>query len=310
MLEIKKELDNKRIWIENRRGYLGGTDAAAILGKNPYKSPLQVWCEKTNKIAVKNLDDNLAVQIGIHLEDSIATLFENKTGHKTRRVNQTMVHEDYPFICANIDRKITNEPVLLEIKTGNIFQKKEYDKGTIPDQYYWQCLHYLNVTKYESCYLYVILNNRYDYLYEIIAEDHKENMKHLLDAEINFWENYVKKNIMPAVSSIDEEVLDEIYQEKKEYTISLDSDVERIIIDLDAIKNHKKQLEAEEQLLKNQILAKLQDFRCGKTDRHIITNKTTEMERLDTTKLKETHEDIYKECLKKISFNCLKIKKI
>lgn len=43
---------------------IGGHDAAALFGANPYKSPLQVWGEKTGRIEKPDLSQNKAVQRG------------------------------------------------------------------------------------------------------------------------------------------------------------------------------------------------------------------------------------------------------
>ena len=36
-------------WLEVRRGGIGSSDAAAAVGLHPYKSPLQLWMEKTGR---------------------------------------------------------------------------------------------------------------------------------------------------------------------------------------------------------------------------------------------------------------------
>jgi putative phage-type endonuclease len=38
-------------WLEVRKTGIGGSDAAAAVGLSPYKSPLELWLEKTNRDA-------------------------------------------------------------------------------------------------------------------------------------------------------------------------------------------------------------------------------------------------------------------
>ena len=40
-------------WLEIRRGSIGGSDAGALLGLNPYNSPYSLWAEKTGKVVQK-----------------------------------------------------------------------------------------------------------------------------------------------------------------------------------------------------------------------------------------------------------------
>jgi predicted phage-related endonuclease len=37
-------------WLEVRHGGIGSSDAATAVGLNPYKSPLELWAEKTGRI--------------------------------------------------------------------------------------------------------------------------------------------------------------------------------------------------------------------------------------------------------------------
>jgi len=38
-------------WLTVRKGGIGSSDAAAAVGLNPYKSPLELWLEKTGRDA-------------------------------------------------------------------------------------------------------------------------------------------------------------------------------------------------------------------------------------------------------------------
>ena len=51
---LAKTLDMPRDkWLELRRQGIGGSDAAAIMGLNPWKTPMDIWLEKTGEF----LDD-------------------------------------------------------------------------------------------------------------------------------------------------------------------------------------------------------------------------------------------------------------
>ena len=57
-------------WLKIRRGYIGGSDAGAILGMNPYSSAFSVWAEKTG--SVPEFEGNTSTKVGSYLEDLVA----------------------------------------------------------------------------------------------------------------------------------------------------------------------------------------------------------------------------------------------
>ncbi|MGF0055807.1 YqaJ viral recombinase family protein [Peptoniphilaceae bacterium SGI.097] len=79
---------SRQEWLEKRSNYLGGSDAAAAVGLNPWKSPFQVWLEKRSTTHdIPPQEDSLKLWYGRAAEDMIAKRFEMETGKKTRRNN-------------------------------------------------------------------------------------------------------------------------------------------------------------------------------------------------------------------------------
>ena len=71
-------------WLRYRKRGIGGSDAAAVCGLNPYSSPLQVYLDKTSG---ENGYDNEAMRQGRDLEEYVARRFTEETGRKVRRAN-------------------------------------------------------------------------------------------------------------------------------------------------------------------------------------------------------------------------------
>lgn len=124
--------------------------------------------------------------------------------------NTIIKHPKYPFLFASLDGQLvdkeTGELGILEIKTTNILQsmQKEKWKEKIPDNYFCQVLHYLNVTGYSFAILKAQL--KYDFdgdikletrHYKINRCDFEEDIKELEKAEVEFWTKYVEKDIQP-----------------------------------------------------------------------------------------------------------------
>lgn len=203
---------NREEWLEERKKGIGGSDAATILGLNPYKSNIDLWEEKTGRKQAEDISDKPYVQYGTKAEDHLRELFklDFPQYEVTHEENTIIKHPTYPFLFASLDGQLINKETgelgILEIKTTNILQsmQKEKWKEKIPNNYYCQVLHYLNVTDYSFAILKAQL--KYDYSgeirletkhYTISRKDVEEDIKLLEEKEIEFWTKYVEKDVQP-----------------------------------------------------------------------------------------------------------------
>ena len=83
-------------WLEMRTKGIGGSDAAAACGLNPWKSKASLYLEKTGQV-VKDFDSEVMRQ-GRDLEDYVAKRFTEATGKKVRRNNFMMAGKEHPFL--------------------------------------------------------------------------------------------------------------------------------------------------------------------------------------------------------------------
>ena len=187
--------ESKEEWLELRKHYIGGSDAGAVVGMNPYKSKYTLWAEKTGKIP--GFEGNLTTDIGSYLEDFVADLFCKETGKKVRRENQSLVNAKYPFAIADIDRNVVGEKAGLEIKTTNSLPIMRCIRNSdeFPELYYAQCVHYLAVTGADRWYLGVLINCR-DFKWYVLERDEDE-INALMSAEAAFWKNNVEADKAP-----------------------------------------------------------------------------------------------------------------
>lgn len=183
-------------WLGIRRQYIGGSDAGAIIGMNPFSSAFSVWAEKTGK--VPEFEGNVRTKVGNELEDFVAHMFMDETGKRVQRCNFTIVNHEYPWACANIDRELVSENAVLEIKTTNSFlNTKMFRNGEYPDMWYTQMTHYLAVTGAEMCYLAVLSECRDFQIFELQRDE--AEIKALMEAEQAFWNSYVLTGKTPPV---------------------------------------------------------------------------------------------------------------
>src|SRR5690606_38820092 len=72
-------------WLEWRKKGIGGSDAAAIVGLDKYRSAFDVYAEKVGLKAEE--PDNEAMRQGRDLEQYVAERFMEATGKRVRRRN-------------------------------------------------------------------------------------------------------------------------------------------------------------------------------------------------------------------------------
>ena len=88
-------------WLEYRRKGIGGSDASVVCGINRYKSPVELWLDKTNQIPTEEAGE--AAYWGTLLEDVVRSEFSKRTGINVKQVHYILQSEEHPFILANLD---------------------------------------------------------------------------------------------------------------------------------------------------------------------------------------------------------------
>lgn len=141
----------RETWLDLRRRGIGGSDAAAIVGLNPWSSPYEVWSDKCGLLPPK--EETEAMRLGNALEEYVAKRFAEETGKRVRRYPYMLCSERYPWALADIDRRIVGENAGLECKTTRIHGT---GKRGYPDYYYCQCQHYMATVGADRWYLAII----------------------------------------------------------------------------------------------------------------------------------------------------------
>lgn len=207
---VKKIILNSREeWLQNRKR-IGGSDASAILGRNPYKTNIELWQEKTGRTVPEDISDKPYVKYGIAAEEHLRALFALDHPEYTvcYEENNIWINDRMPWAHASLDGWLIDKEGrngIWECKTTNILQsmQKEKWKQQIPDNYYVQVLHYLMVTEFDFAVLKAQL--KYDfggeiYLqtrhYPIERSEVQEDIDYLVQKEAEFWE-YVKSDKVP-----------------------------------------------------------------------------------------------------------------
>lgn len=296
MKKINISKYSREDWLKLRQKGIGGSDAAAACGLNPWKSRANLYLEKTGKL-VKDFDNELLRQ-GRDLEDYVAKRFTEATGKKVRRNNFMMADKEHPFLLADIDREVVGENAILECKTTSPFAKDKWANGAIPVNYELQCHHYMMVTGAEKCYIACLIFSN-EFIVREIPRD-EEVIQMLKDQEVDFWENYVLAGQMPAPDGSAEydQALKDRFKGGLEEEISLEVDK----TDYEAYKERKdliKTLEADNKEFEQKIKLQLEDCNYGATPYMSVSYKPVTSNRIDSKRLKKEKPELLKSIAKK-----------
>jgi putative phage-type endonuclease len=213
---------NRTEWLAEREKGIGGSEAAAILGMNPYMTNVELWEYKTGRREREDKDSPY-MKYGRNAEKALIELFSlDYPKYKTIIPEPYTLQRngEYPYILGTVDGELScqeNEVAdimsstvrkgFLEVKTTNIMasrQKEQWDER-VPENYYIQILHYFLVNKeYEYCWIKAQLKSVWKndvrlttkhYYFE--RKEVEEDLKYLKEKEIEFWEGNVKKDVRP-----------------------------------------------------------------------------------------------------------------
>lgn len=280
--------------IAERVNYIGGSDAAAVLGMSRWATPLSVWAEKTGQI-VREDTPAFYKTLGHKLEQTVAELFMEETGKKLQRVNETIIHPRHPFMGANVDRRVVGERAIFEAKTASAWKAREWEGEEIPREYIIQAMHYLAVTGADRVYLSVLIGNHAFQTRVIERGEVLAAIEDLVRQEVEFWENFVVPRVMPVrIMSDDRETLERLFPiAAPGPAVELPDSANAIAETLEAQQQDLKMLERSVEKSKNELLALLGSNESGTTGRWDVLWANVVTRRFDLETFKKDHADLF-----------------
>lgn len=295
-------------WMQNRQKGLGGSDAGAILGLNPYKSAYTLWAEKSGLIDGQ-VPDNEAMRIGRDLEDYVAKRFTEATGKKVRRSGFSFQNPDHPFMIGNVDRLIVGEKAGLECKTASALNRTDFEGGDIQPSYYAQCYHYMAITGLDRWYIAILVMGK-GFFWHCIERDETE-IEALIEAEEEFWQ-MIQDGKPPALDWSDstKKTIEELYPDVDPDAKEDLSFMENQLIERTELDSQIKELEKRKKTIENSIRAELGTAGKGICPGYSISYKPSTRESIDLDKLREEWPEVAEDCKKITESRTLRISKL
>lgn len=289
---------SKTEWLKYRKMGIGGSDAGAVCGLNPYKTAMEVYQDKISEEVIEE-PDNEAMRQGRELEDYVARRFMQATGKKVRRANFMFQHEQFPFMLADVDRMIVGENAGLECKTASPFMEANWKEKRIPLHYLLQSYHYMCVTGADHWYIAVLIYGR-EFKYCRIDRE-EEIIQNLIQIESDFWNHHVMERQMPSPdgSKLADSVIAEYFQKSVPNTIPLTGFDEKLKRRQELLELMNR-METEKRQIEQELKVYLGESEIAENEHYRISWKAVCSSRLDEKRLKEEEPEVYNRYKKEI----------
>ena len=290
---------NREQFLLDRKKGIGGSDCASILGVSPYRTALEVYHDKTRpELALDEPTEDM--QRGVRVEKYILQEYAERSEVQLNTNIPTIVDKQYPFMRANIDAKVIDANVIVEVKSTKA-PISSWENG-IPEYYKAQVAYYAMLADAERVDVPVLFSGwKYTCFTYWRDESYEANIK---QAVIDFWQNHIVKAVPPKPTSLEE--LKAAYPMlAEEKTIKADNDIRQKVYQLQEAQEQRKSLEKQEKVLKTQIQGYMGD--AGLLDAGFckLALKERKITRFDTGTFKEEHTELYQQYLNDNSYRIL-----
>lgn len=238
---------------------IGGSDMPIIMGLSSYKTPYQLYLEKTGQVEDTQAENDFQYW-GNQLESIIRAEFA-KRNNVVVEERETIVHPIYSFLRGNIDGFIPSLNAVLEVKSSSSFiahQWGEDGSDVIPMQYLLQVAHYCAITNADCAYIAVLIGGN-DYREFKYVRD-MDIEKKVIEEAAKFW-NCVQTRTPPEpINQIDLRLM--FPKHNPEKTKKVDTPVYEQLTKLNETRFKIKQLNEVEEQFKFNIMQFMQDAEC------------------------------------------------
>jgi len=247
-------------WRDGRSTTIGGSEASAILGLNPYLSPFELYSLKAGLVEPDNGAESEVLEWGSRLEQPIVEAYQDKTNRKIKRHGiHTFRSPNYP-LSVSLDGEIEpiddRGPGVLEIKTTGLYSEKDLQES-VPVEWQIQCNHAMAIMgwRWASLAIFIIHSRKFRYL---DIERNDQFIEMLLRKELDFVKR-IEDNNPPIVDGSDSttEVLKRLYPNDSGETIQLPSDATKWDAELVRLKSQIQDAEKRKTELENLFRAAL-----------------------------------------------------
>lgn len=203
-----KKTERHLAWLKSRKAGVGGSDMSTILGLNSFKTPYELWLEKTGRVEPEDISDKWALVKGNALENELRKRFRAQHPEMlvTDGTDKQFISRGKPYLRASLDGILQGEDGsfgILEIKTAGNRRAGDWrdEDGNlrIPPYYLAQVEFYALVTGWTWGYVYAAIGD--DEPVEIPFKADVEDMAAIGEAAADFW-RFVTTGTPPQLTTV------------------------------------------------------------------------------------------------------------
>ena len=264
-------------FLARRQKGIGGSDLAALMGLSPYKTPFQLWQEKTGRFEPDfSPEQEERMHWGTVLEDVVAKHYAEASSCKVQRINDQLTHPTWPVLTGNLDRVVVREGTrarwdghaaavlgatkVLEVKTASAYALRGSDDDTtgwgeagtdqVPQHYWLQVQHYMSLANLFDADIAVLFGGQTFRVYTVKRD--APLMSGIFEQAADWWERHVVADVPPQPQTEEEAKLAWAAHTPGK-TVVVGADIAEQIAELRRVKTQIAQLEEHETTLRNAI---------------------------------------------------------
>lgn len=299
----------------DRSALLGGSDIAAVLGLSPWKTPVQLWLEKTGQaVDAPTPEKQKLFARGKRWEPIALEMLVDELelrGHQVKVLARNLRYRDpdVPFFGCEVDVEllVDGEEVNGELKTVHAFAAKhwgEMDTDEIPIYYATQAQWGLGIRKRGRCVVGCLVGA--DNMTPYWVERDDESLPLIRAKAHQFW-RHVTDRTPPDPQNFED--LRYLFRRDNGQPIEATAEIVEKAQQLAAVRASLKSFKDEEERLKFEIEAFMAPHaRLTVNGRDIATLKSQEQERFAEKAFAAAHPELAAQFRRTIDFRVLRLK--
>jgi len=317
----------------DRSTFIGGSDAAAILGVSPWNTPVELWLQKTGQAPKEEIDPvrQKILDRGHKLEPFIRDMVIDKLrdlgmGVELVACNERYSDAEYQFMSCEIDFELrlsgtieiggqlehfNDEIVNADAKSVTGFARKKWgDENTedVPIEYAAQFMHGLMVAPGQRRFCLVAALRSFDDVDIYWTRRDDEVIAAMRAKEVCFWTEHVLTGIAPDTLTFDD--VKALFPKDNGEAIEASTEIALKVKELASVKAQIKALEQGEEVLKQQIADFISPNAILTFDgREIATWKGQDRTDFQEKLFKADHPELAAQYLKSSTIRVLRLKK-
>lgn len=298
--------------LADRNKGIGSSDAAAILGLSSYKTPYDIWLQKTGRVDGGGAGD--AAWIGTMLENAVLKMAQEKIG---RVVVPAPDHSDATFVNgvlrANVDGMVEEfakgSPIVESKTTGQLQDWGDAETDGVPDHVLVQVTHQMICAESDVCYV-ARLGAAFGLTFDIftVPLDRKfaDEIRSQLEA---WWDRHVVRDTPPEIVEGQIPSFD-FLRARKRIDGAISELPEEIVRMEREAKDRLKQAELEYEQAKSLLVAAMGDSSVGIGGGVRVTVSQVSRNGFDTDRFKLENPDLAKRYAKVTSYPKIDIRDV